>query len=528
MFRKTWSSNSMQRNLIAFQQVTTMFGNRRFLLGGLGYWLLMLGLSLIQAGNETVIWTTPYGRYFLGNLIIPILGLIIFFIIALFRQDDSTDSPLGNNLPLQIFLLVLILLMTYWALRSLLLANWLLLLGVWLILPLLYLGGVSIVGQNTLVSLGSIVLVLVGLELFLQAAPGIWPPTIRDSNSNWRRIHADIPFHVDESETIAYRINELGFRGTTPVPSQVDMVTLGDSFTFGLGSASPWTERTAQILKWQVLNLGASGASPPTQIPPLIEYGLPRQPRVVIYAYFEGNDFYPCNQPARSQGARWGDKVVTPDLLRIVELQVSRLFSPPSITSELNYNVVTPLQAMFNQQPVDLTFAPAYVATLTLDKSRLRTSENWRIVSRNLLRMRDLVEAKDAMFILVYIPEQARVYWPLVRENPDMVSRMYNDLTYRWVTDKNCLKLTGGRSAFDEMAFKEELDITVDEQQNLMAAFAAESDIFFLDLTEPLRTHAAQGTVLASFLDTHYNDYANQVIGAVIADYITSHLDDKE
>jgi len=511
----------MERDFVGLHNIITRIGRRWFLLGGLGYWLILLGLSLIQAWNEAVIFSTLYGDYFLHILIIPISGLIIFFIIALFRPDDSKDSRLGNSLTLQVFLLVLIFLIT------LLLANWLVLLGVLLLLPLIYLGGIGFVNQNTLISLGTIALTFVGLELFLHAVPQIWPPLARSNLSNWGRLHADIPFHIERAETITYRTNELGFRGTSPVPSQVDLVTLGDSFTYGISAANPWPELVAQRLEWQVLNLGINGSSPPALIAPLVEYGLPRHPRVVVYAYFEGNDFYPCDQPARSQGARWSDKLIIPDLLKTLDIKVSRWFLPPPITSAINYDVVTPSELVINEQSIKLTFAPAYVATLTIDRPSLEISENWRIVSQSLLQMRDFVEAENSTFLLVYIPERTRVYWPLIRENPDVVSHIYNDQAYQWVSNENCLKLTRRQPKLDEMAFRDSFDTTIDEQQKLMATFAADNNILFLDLTEPLRIHAAKGTVLAQPLETHYNDNANRIMGTVIADYIANHIENE-
>lgn len=510
----------MQFNLTSLRHIALKIAKRWFLLGGVAFWLFLLGLSLMQARNEGVIFSTPYGYYYLRILIIPISGLILFFIIALFRPDNSAESPLGKMVFLQGFLLFLIFLMLYWASKTLLLANWLVLIGVLLILPLLYGGGVGIVGQNTLLGLGGIIVTLIVFELFMHMVPQIWPPVARHKRSNWGRIHADIPFHVQETPKITYKANELGFRSPSPVPDEVDLVALGDSFTYGIGAAHPWPERVAEKLNWQVLNLGINGSSPPSQIPPLTEYGLPRHPRVVIQAYFEGNDVYPCDQPARSQGARWGDNLISPDLLKTIDLKISNWFLPPAITSAINYDVVTPSEVMFNGQLIEVTFAPAYIATLTLDKARLKSSENWRIVSQNLLQMRNLVNAENSIFMLVYVPERTRVYWPLIRENEDVINRMYQDHVYQWVSYDNCLTLSRSTPNIGAMAFRDKFDETVDEQQQLVATFAAENDILFLDLTEPLRAQAAQGVVLAHPLETHYNDEGNEIIASAIAAYI--------
>ncbi len=514
----------MQRSLGVLRRGALKIGRRWFLLGGVGLWLFILVLGLRQGWEEEVLSGTPYGDYFLRTFIAPIGILIVFFSVALFRPANAKDSPLRKSLILQGFLIVLVFLMANWALKSLLLANWLVLLGVLLTLPLLYAGGVGIVNPNIFISLGSLVLAFAALELLLHVAPQIWPPFVGDPRSNWGRIHAGIPLRAERTENITYQTNELGFRGTAPVPAQVDLVALGDSFTYGVAAAQPWPERVAQRLGWQALNLGIIGGSPSTLVAPLIEYGLPRRPRVVVYAYFEGNDFYPCDLPARPQGARWSDKLVMPDFWGAIESKIVQWLMPSRITTALNSDVVTPSKVEINSRPVELTFAPAYVTTLTMDRPRLESSENWRIVSQSLMEMHDLAAAQNSEFMLVYIPEITRVYWPYIRQNLDVVKQVYSDKAYQWTSAENCLTLVKNQLTPGAMAFRDGLDATLDEQQKLIADFAARNNIPFLDLTEPLRIYAGTGAVLARPFETHYNDGVNEVMATAIADFITAQV----
>ncbi|HSD82687.1 MAG TPA: hypothetical protein VLG46_02455 [Anaerolineae bacterium] len=194
----------MQRNPGVLRRCAIKIGRRWFLLGGVGLWLFILALGLKQGREEEVLPGTPYGDYFLRSFIAPIGILVVFFIIALFRPANSKDSPLRKNLILQGFLIVLVFLMADWALKSLLLANWLVLLGVLLTLPLLYGGGVGLVNPNLFISLGSLALTLAGMELLLHAVPQIWPPFATDLYSNWGRIHAGIPLRSEIIENITY------------------------------------------------------------------------------------------------------------------------------------------------------------------------------------------------------------------------------------------------------------------------------------------------------------------------------------
>lgn len=500
------------------RHVTTY--SKLFIWSGIACWTLALMLSILQAGQEAVRWATPYGLVYLRSLIIPILSLLLFYLLALIQVHRIQSSIHKPQLWSQLFFLGLVLALTYWAAVAPLRHNWILLLGVWWLLPSLYLARTEIIATTTLLSLGSVLFTVILFELLLQPFPRLWPGYARMVGSNWRRIHADIPGAEFEDKGIHYQINQLGFRGAKTAPDEVEIVTLGDSFTFGVGVQQPWPERLSDILDARVLNLGMGGTDPPKHVYPLIAYGLPRNPEVVIEAYFEGNDLFTCYQPAIPSGPRWGDNLVLPNLIGGIGEMVRFIQRDETITSELTYDSVTPFVRSIGGQQVELTFSPAYTATLLLDQETILASENWRIARGSLLRMAELSLEKGATFILVYLPDRSHVYWPLIREDDDLLTQLNQDMNYAWRQRLDCLALARGRIAGDLETFRTSMDSTHTAQRDLLRDFASTHEIPFLDLTRPLRQLAEQGIILADPLETHYNDFVNQVLAQEIADFI--------
>lgn len=84
-----------------------------------------------------------------------------------------------------------------------------------------------------------------------------------------------------------------GFRNPDPWPPTADVVVVGDSMAFGYGVTreEAWPARVEQALDGpRVLNLGLIGAAPQQYTGILRRFGLPAQPKLMIYSLFPGND----------------------------------------------------------------------------------------------------------------------------------------------------------------------------------------------------------------------------------------------
>jgi hypothetical protein len=134
---------------------------------------------------------------------------------------------------------------------------------------------------------------------------------------NWQRV-VDHPWHVAhpyighlhnieylrdlKTSTIAStsrfwhepaRFDAWGFRNATPWPERVDIITVGDSVTYGLtvNDKQAWPALLERALApHQVLNLGLVGAAPQQYLRVYETFGTKLSPKVLLVGLFLGND----------------------------------------------------------------------------------------------------------------------------------------------------------------------------------------------------------------------------------------------
>jgi lysophospholipase L1-like esterase len=89
------------------------------------------------------------------------------------------------------------------------------------------------------------------------------------------------------------RFDAWGFRNTTPWPERVDIITVGDSVTYGLtvNDEQAWPALLERALAPQhVLNLGLVGAAPQQYLRVYETFGAQLSPKVLLVGLFLGND----------------------------------------------------------------------------------------------------------------------------------------------------------------------------------------------------------------------------------------------
>ena len=98
--------------------------------------------------------------------------------------------------------------------------------------------------------------------------------------------------YVSEVDRIVeYRADKNGFRNSTETQRE-DIVFIGDSFTESatIVEESTFVQRVAQSTGLSTVNLGRGAYGPQQELVVLKRYGLPYQPRFVVWQLFEGND----------------------------------------------------------------------------------------------------------------------------------------------------------------------------------------------------------------------------------------------
>jgi len=101
-------------------------------------------------------------------------------------------------------------------------------------------------------------------------------------------------------------VNEMGLRGQDPVAvgDSLEIVALGDSFTFGIGveDGETWPARLEEALSRpgvpaDVHNLGVPGYGAPEAVARLERLGAMLRPRLILLALFVGNDLQEAAEP---------------------------------------------------------------------------------------------------------------------------------------------------------------------------------------------------------------------------------------
>jgi len=389
--------------------------------------------------------------------------------------------------------------------------------------------------------LGNIVLVLLGLlialglvEIMMRAFPNwvpsevrVNPPTRRvkafiDETYDLRQSDGDLfyymrgkimPLSPDQNQVVAHIhmiTDAYGFRNSPPEKATYNIVALGDSFTRGSGVADAWPQKLAEDSGSEVLNLGDVGLGPQDELKILRQYGLKKQPHLVILAYFEGNDLYDAGSYAQANPFilfRFGRYILNQSVEAWHKRSLDRA-SPAVISNDLY-----PITITINHKELQTVFFSSYISWLSLSREAIAASQNYRLVRETILQIQQLSESVGANFLLVYVPSKEHIYVPHLTDT-DIRARVFADVPTIELDEAGFLQFTNER-ATPELTRQHKED-----QANLLADFAAENHIRFLDLTPVFQEEAEMGTELYYPFDTHWNQLGHNLAAETINKYL--------
>jgi acetyltransferase AlgX (SGNH hydrolase-like protein) len=393
--------------------------------------------------------------------------------------------------------------------------------------------------------LGNVVLVLLGLvialglaEMLLRTFPN-WVPVEVRVNPPARRVKAYVnetydlkqsdgdlwhymqgnivPLSPDQDHVIAHvhMITDAnGFRNSPPEKATYGIVALGDSFTRGTGVATPWPQKLAEYAGSDVLNLGDVGFGPQDELKVLRQYGLKKQPQWVILAYFEGNDLYDAASYEQANPLillRFGKYIFNKGL----EARHGKRSDSASATAISNDRY--PISMTINHKDLEMVFFSSYISWLSLSGEAMEDSKDYRLVRETILQMQEISEAQGANFLLVYLPTKSHVYLPYLND-PETISQIFTDVPKLELDSAGWIQFTN-KTATPELTYQH-----MDDQARLLADFAAENHIRFLDLTPIFQKEASQGTELYYPFDTHWNQLGQDLAAESINKYIEEML----
>jgi hypothetical protein len=279
------------------------------------------------------------------------------------------------------------------------------------------------------------------------------------------------------------RYDRDGFRNDRDF-ERAAVAVIGDSFVEAITVPQPalLSSQLSRLLDVEVVNLGQGRYGPQQELVVLRRFALPRQPRVVLWLFFEGNDLW---------DARMYERVI---------YRGGPAALPSTGTADRSFiaNVVASLREFATPKPTRLSDEARRRAcvlpqgpggeaeTLYLDYAGALSDEDAAalgLVQDIFLEARNLAAANGAQFLLVYVPVKFRVYRDLCESAADGYAGVWqlSDLPAR------------------------------------LQSWSERHAVPFLDLTPALREAAADGTLVFFPDDTHWNATGNAVAAEAVA-----------
>jgi len=328
-----------------------------------------------------------------------------------------------------------------------------------------------------------------------------------------------------------------GFRNAVVRPA-IEIAALGDSFTDALTMAveDAWPAQLERRLGVPVQNYGTAGFGPQQERLVLEDFALAHHPRVVVLAFFAGNDirdaerfeeFEHGDHTATQQSLGWPirDVVIRADSWYLTSaLQAATATTanaaaslglgapgssgpaaspPPAGSPSFDRGVFT---VPVNGQTLRWALMPPYLNLLNFSDTDLAARRGWTLALENIRAMQRASRDAGAQFVLMFIPFKSQVYLPLLER-----SFGRNDLAqalHFYLPDSPALpdvaRLSRNRLA----------------QNGLMRRFCAEAGIPFLDLTEALQNRVERGENMYFPDDSHLNVAGEAVTAEVLTEFL--------
>jgi hypothetical protein len=273
-----------------------------------------------------------------------------------------------------------------------------------------------------------------------------------------------------------------GFRNRQDLQS-ADIVVIGDSFVEGLtvGDAELATSRLATLEGKVVANLGQSTYGPLQEAVVFKRYGLPLQPRTVVWMFFEGNDLqdviayrHDVQNPPTYWHAFWARS-----FSRSAYLAAKRIFDPPAKPPGIKRSGV--------YQPANGKPVPTYFMyrSKALSPEELQAADE---TVATLAAVEKVCAARQTQLIFVFVPTKFRVLHSFCQFPAESECR-------NWVPTDLSERLQSGLRA-------------------------AAPGVEYLDLTPYLVAAAAQGELPYYPDDEHWSPAGHKVAAAAIHDYL--------
>lgn len=298
---------------------------------------------------------------------------------------------------------------------------------------------------------------------------------------------------------VSFQRDGHGFRNPEPWPAKVRTVVIGDSFTAAEAIVRPYWHGISDSM----LVFGLPGSGTLQQQRLLETFGLPREPDIVILAFFAGNDLQDNLTFDRKSQEDGSNSSGTRELKSPLDYSV--LFNIAyAIRNSVFRDGEAPCQfpqMAQTEPPRPLAFYKEFLLSFALDERTMRESEMYRITRDSIVDMAATLQARGSQLILMYIPQKAELYW----EHLSAASQT---------------AILAGSKVFGSSVTISAVSANLAAQRNLMAELATGLDIGFLDLTPPLSNAVRDGEQPYFFADTHWNQTGHNIARIALLDFL--------
>jgi lysophospholipase L1-like esterase len=329
-----------------------------------------------------------------------------------------------------------------------------------------------------------------------------------------------------------------GFRNAVIRPA-IEIAALGDSFTDALTMAEKdaWPAQLERRLGVAVQNYGTAGFGPQQERLVLEDFALAHHPRVVVLAFFAGNDI---RDAERFEEFEQGDHTVTQQALgwpirdvviradswyltsafQAVTARTAGAVSAMGLAEPASRATASPAEpppfdrgiftVRVNDRTLRWAFMPPYLNLLNFSSADLAARRGWTLALENIRGMQRASRDAGAQFVLMFIPFKSQVYLPLLERNfsRDDLARALQFYLHDSPAAPDVARLSRNRLA----------------QNDLMRRFCQEAGIPFLDLTDALQDRVERGENMYFPDDSHLNEAGEAVAATVLAEFLRSQL----
>jgi len=332
------------------------------------------------------------------------------------------------------------------------------------------------------------------------------------------------------------RTDAEGFRNSA-MRDPIEVAALGDSFTDALTMPieAAWTTQLERIIDLPVQNYGTAGFGPQQELLVLEDYAARHRPRVVVLAFFAGNDIREAEAFEQFQQA--GGKVDPPKLgwpikdivsradtwylVSAIQAAAAAISPSPSRTDTASADAGSPGPAaspgfdrgMFtvrvNGSTLRWALMPPYLNLLRFSEQELAARRGWALARQSLTAMQRVTRGVGAEFVLMFLPFKSQVYLPVLEQtfSREELARAFQFYLGSTVSTRDIGQMSRNRLAHNA----------------LMRRFCEEAGIPFLDMTTALQMHVHAGENMYFPDDSHLNEAG----AAVVAESLAAFLQDR-